>query len=459
MKPEKISKKESDNISALIGHPEKGVTYKLTLLPPVVNLLKHFEYNVPKVASCMVDIYRAGWLPPSMTMTQFKANIRHTKNYLLEREEKYGSAKPADDKKIPVAKTRDTEPDSYQDAEDECEIEYLRKQLKNARSEIQRYQTDEYMGRRIVNELRAELAACPVDRFKINVTKHSSATNNGYHNILPISDVHFGEVVNAEGINGLNSYDIAISKARHIALFKRNYEYASMFGCNTLHLFFLGDIFSGNIHDELKETNESPIMRCVVDYYTFITGLILEYANLYERIDISCVVGNHARNTQKYQFKNKAFDNYEYIMYEFMKSTLEKEAKNITVDVSRSVVMFPKVGRQTWKIEHGDRYKGGSAFVSPWSTSIRDNVKDLEMFAGAGDKFGAVIMGHWHTGGEMYLPGSNVPVYMNPSIIGPGEYSVNQIHSAYPASSFAFITDGTKVISKTNIDLMDIQGA
>jgi hypothetical protein len=66
-------------------------------------------------------------------------------------------------------------------------------------------------------------------------------------------------------------------------------------------------------------------------------------------------------------------------------------------------------------------------------------------------------MGHWHIGGEMTLSGTNTPVYLNASIVGPGEYSVHNLHSSYPAESFVFITDGNRVVSKGSVNLMGIQ--
>jgi hypothetical protein len=216
-------------------------------------------------------------------------------------------------------------------------------------------------------------------------------------------------------------------------------------------------MFSGNIHDELRENNEAPITKCIAQYYKFITGLIDAYKGCYKKVRIHCVVGNHARTTQKYQFKNKGIENYEYILYSFIESKYNDSNDNVSVIFGDSTVLFTKVGNQTWKLEHGDRYKGGSAFVSPLSTTVRDNFKDQAIFAAIGQKFDAVMMGHWHIGGIWYLPGTTTPVYLNPSLIGPGEYSVHNLHSAFPASSFSFITDGNKVVDQRLIDLSSIR--
>ena len=89
--------------------------------------------------------------------------------------------------------------------------------------------------------------------------------------------------------------------------------------------------------------------------------------------------------TISYQFKNKGKDSYEYILYGFMKKyyDMPESPKNVSMKLTDSVVEFTKVGQQRWKLEHGDRYKGGSAFVSPFSTVVRDNFKD-KRFNGVG---------------------------------------------------------------------------
>ena len=215
-------------------------------------------------------------------------------------------------------------------------------------------------------------------------------------------------------------------------------------------------MFSGNIHDELRESNEMGITKCIVQYYQFVTGLIESYAKLYKKIYIDCVVGNHARTTMKFQFKEKGISNYEYILYAFIQDHF-KGSDNVEVNFGDSPVLFTTVGEQRWKIEHGDRFKGGSAFVSPLSTVIRDNFKDQAIFGATGQNFDATIMGHWHIGGLWYLPGTVSPVYFNPSMIGPNEYALNNLHGGFPASSYSFITDGRQVVDLRLFDFSAIR--
>jgi hypothetical protein len=430
----------------LIGKPTPDTQYNKTDLPPVEKLLRQYGMDANKVYPYYKVLKKLGWVTD--TPDAFRSNVRKQRNRMREMAE--------------FEETGDEDLMSSVHYASEGQIAVLRQDLAKKQKELDQAKTEQFIAQTIIDAMEESVRTIKPYNITINVEKppKNGVVKGKYYNILPISDVHFGEVVDGRTINGINNYNTEISKKRHELLFKKNYEFASIYGCDELHIFMLGDIFSGNIHAELRETNEKVITDCVLDYYSFIIGLIDAYSEMYRKITISCVVGNHARNTDKYQFKNKGKDSYEYILYGFMQKYYENDRapRNVTVNLTESTVLFTSVGKQVWKLEHGDRYKGGGAFVSPFSTVVRDNFKDKGMFSGTeGQNFDAVIMGHWHIGGEMTLSGTNTPVYLNASIVGPGEYSVHNLHSSYPAESFVFITDGKRVVSKGSVNLMGIQ--
>ena len=165
-------------------------------------------------------------------------------------------------------------------------------------------------------------------------------------------------------------------------------------------------------------------------------------------MNVYCVVGNHSRTNQKWQAKNKAYDNYEYILYKFIEEAFAED-KTVSIHVSEAPSDIAVIGEQKWKIEHGDAYRGGGAFCSPISTVTRDNFKDYGMFMKMGIDFDVAIMGHWHRGGEWFLSGKCIPVFLNPSIVGPNEYSIEKLHETFPASSYIFVTNGKEITSQT----------
>ena len=455
---------ESRKILKLLGKPTPDTHFARKENPAIIKLLGYYKDDTASVERWYDVLKQLGWVRTGFD--SFKSDIRAIATRKAKTASAYAKAvkggvkvspKPVKSKKTEEAEFDADIIDAADAAMDDGMLASLQRDLSTCKKKLKETQAADYEKRKMIEALRTELKECVPDRFTVKVEKCSRKVKGKFYNILPISDVHWGETVKPEDVNGLNEYTFDISKRRHVELFRRNYEYAQAFGCEDLDIFMLGDIFSGNIHDELRENNEAPITRCIVEYYKFITGLIDAYKGFYKKVRIHCVVGNHARTTQKYQFKNKGVENYEYILYSFIENRYNTANDNVSVQLGESTVLFTKVGDQTWKLEHGDRYKGGSAFVSPLSTTVRDNFKDQGMFAYTGQNFDAVMMGHWHIAGEWYLPGTTTPVYLNPSLIGPGEYSVHNLHSAFPASSYSFITDGKTVVDKRLIDLSSIR--
>ena len=437
---------DSKKLLKAIGKPTPGTHYNKTDLPPVEKLLNIYKLDCNKVYPFYTTLRGLGWVTDSEDA--FRSNVRKQRNRMKSAAENDGDIAVDDLESI-----------VHQASEGQLAI--LRKDMANVQKELNEAKIQKFIAQEIIDAMSESVKKMRPYNISINVSKAPKGNVDGkFYNILPISDVHYGEYVDGRAINGINNYNTEISKKRHELLFKKNYEFSSIYGCEELHIFFLGDIFSGNIHAELRETNQQVITDCVLDYYGFIVGLINAYAKLYKKITISCVVGNHARNTDKYQFKNKGKDSYEYILYGFMKKyyDLPESPKNVTMNLTDSVVEFTEVGKQTWKLEHGDRYKGGSAFVSPLGLVARDNFKDKGMYCLEDDRdFDAAIMGHFHKSAEIYLDGTNTPIYLNASLIGPNEYSVHKLHSSYPAESYVFITDGKRVVSKGSVNLMGIQ--
>lgn len=330
---------------------------------------------------------------------------------------------------------------------------YLRKQLNQLKSENNKLRVKSYVATEIAELLKNEISLVDTDRFNISLKKCIEGDN---HLLMPITDVHYGEIIDPLAINEKNSYNTDISKQRHIALIQDAIKAAQLHNCSVLDIPILGDIFSGNIHDELKETNESPITKLLIDYYKFICGLISSLKKVFKEINLYCVVGNHSRINKKWQSKNKSYDNYEYILYCFLKDKFET-VDGINVTVSDSTVLFAKIGGMTWKLEHGDAYRGGGAFVSPWGTVSRDNFKDYMIYSELDKKPDAVLMGHWHSAGWLPMQGNNIPIIEAPSLVGPGEFSMLSLHSAYNAAGLLVVIENGEIYSQRIVNLGHIK--
>jgi len=184
------------------------------------------------------------------------------------------------------------------------EAKYLRAlnlQKKKNRELIRRIAEQETIKEAIISHIEA-LPPAPIPTFHLEATKKS--------HFLPVAllgDLHAGQIVVKEEVAGFGEYNWSVFVARFehwvnmlirlcMGDLKENYE------MNELGILMLGDFVSGEIHDELKASqNMGMIEQVVMTAFVLAQGL-RELAHWFERIDIGCVVGNHGRITQKPTF-------------------------------------------------------------------------------------------------------------------------------------------------------------
>lgn len=338
----------------------------------------------------------------------------------------------------------------------DTEIGLLRQDLNSLKLANKNYSVADYKVKKLVDAISDSIKASKPDsiNFKVNVKTKANGTNRL---VMPLSDLHFGEVVAPEQINKCNEYNTAIAKRRIEALAAEAIKYAVKHECSILDIPMLGDMFSGNIHEELIETNEMTMPQAVIDLTKFLVGVINGLSEHFTNVNLYCVVGNHSRVSKEWKTKNKVIDNWEYVLYHNIKMMFEAMGNTkVSVEIPDSSVYFAKIGNQYWKLEHGDAYKGGGSFVSPLSTVIRDSFKDYIIFSNRGLKADVGLMGHWHIGGIWYLSSANIPVYFNPSIVGPNSYSLQKLHSDFPPSSYLIVTDGDEITSSMLVKLDNV---
>lgn len=460
----------SKTIKRVIGTPKHGEIQPLVNNDGVVHLLKHFNMDTSKVCAYQAELVEAGWMEDHIPADQFKTIVETTKTVILSQVSEEGTVKPPKnpkDRKSPQDEPEymdelALEPDpmfEYSEDEKRGAAAYYKRELKKAEKRLDKLETEAFIGKQKVNRMAEAAATVKPSNVSLKLT-NSGKKSGKFHNVLPISDLHFGEVVQPNATFGFNKYNPEIAKNRLVKLFEENYRFATVYGCDELHILLLGDLISGEIHDELRETNAYTAPKCISMLNSFLTGLILKYATLYKKVTISCVVGNHSRTGKKLQSKNRCMDNYEHIIYSTIKDRCEAEAKNIKVEFDdEAAVLLTDIGNQVWMLEHGDRYNGSTAGAGAINTVLRKIGPDLRH-----NHADVAIMGHWHVGAEGAIDahddngqGTNVKVYINPSIVGPNDFAVNNLHAYYPAESNIFITDGDQVVAKVSIDLSDVQ--
>lgn len=250
-----------------------------------------------------------------------------------------------------------------------------------------------------------------------------SAGRSGHEMALLWSDLHYPEVVSAEETNGINEYDPTIMWRRHDVLRERLASHLDQRKDkpSVLHVWALGDMLSGNIHEELAETNDLPLaeatMQFAEDGATWLESL-LELG--FQRIRFTGVFGNHPRLHQKPRAK-QGFDNFDWVAYHGMRLTLAKN-EAVSFDIPKGG-MHPVIVCKRWRVLlwHGDGVRTTMPGV-PWGGIVRRAVALQNEYTSAGLPLDYFAVGHWHQGNDVQV--GTARAYMNGSVKGPDEYSL-----------------------------------
>lgn len=240
------------------------------------------------------------------------------------------------------------------------------------------------------------------------------------------SDWHIEERVLPEEVRGLNDYHLPEARARAARFFRAiawkiaHLQAAGQGGeavrLRRLFLAFLGDIITGEIHEELAETNELTALQATNEAIAIVTTgveYLLEACELPEGIDLHMGWGNHGRLTKKSRIKRQRHHNLEWLMGTQVAKHFEGNPR-VRVAVAKAPVEYAEVMGWRVRLMHGDniRYGGGiGGLTIPVSKKVLRMDQDLPA--------DLTIMGHFHTLTHLGQP----HVIVNGSLIGPSEYS------------------------------------
>ena len=269
--------------------------------------------------------------------------------------------------------------------------------------------------------------------------------------VLLWSDLHAAERVFSDQVHGLNEYNWDVMLQRHDKLrksvlsFKENRPYP----VRRLRILGLGDMVSGDIHDELRVTNESVLMEAALQLGLDMSEWVESFIGDFEEITIDGVVGNHGRTSIKPQAKNQ-HSNFDWMVYQIMKLRLSGY-DSVTVNVPKSPFELVNVmGKQLYMF-HGDGVRSTMPGV-PWGGVIRrtnEITKTMEQSFGHIDHF---VLGHFHEPNIVF----NKRVIVNGSVKGPDEYSLKYFGGGADAAQLLLVFN--EKYGMTESAYIDLQG-
>lgn len=253
-----------------------------------------------------------------------------------------------------------------------------------------------------------------------------------------LSDTHFDEVVDAAEMAGVNAYNRQIAEIRLRRFFegtiKLSRNYIGGVEIDGIVCMLGGDILTGEIHDELIETNEAPAADSVVYWAERIASGIHMLREEFGNVLVPAVGGNHDRSSKVKKFKRRVRSSYGWLLYKM----IEKEFKNdprVTLMIPDSPdCAFPIYG-YNHLLNHGDEFHGGGGVGGNAVPIIRGDLKKQKRYASVGQPYHYSWYGHWHTRRRYGTIG------VNGSLIGYNEYAAgNNFDFELPQQSLAVNT-------------------
>lgn len=288
----------------------------------------------------------------------------------------------------------------------------------------------------IISDMQQQIALADPERVRITMDRPGSSRSESVA-VMLCSDLHYEERIIPATVNGLNEYDTSIAETRFFNVFKNGLKLVEMTrhssDIKTLILWLGGDLISGYIHEELKETNAMSPVEASLSVYRLCESAIdfLAENGGFEQIVVVCSVGNHGRTTDKTRFSTCVENSFEWLIYNFLASKYA-DSKIVRFNLSRSYLNYMNIYKWVVRFHHGNyvRYGGGVGGITiPLNKAIahwnQSKHADLDVF------------GHWH----QRMSGKNY--VCNGSIIGYGPYAL-AIKAPFevPQQSFFLINSG-----------------
>ena len=215
------------------------------------------------------------------------------------------------------------------------------------------------------------------------------------------SDWHWAEVVRREEVGGVNEFNVEIAHQRVRRLVNRiitlAFDHQVHSGYPGLVLCLGGDMISGEIHQELAESNEMRTLPAVLDLRDVLIWAIERLVEAFGRLFIPCVIGNHGRATMKPRAKSRMHTSYEWMLYTLLEKHFSGRPE-IQFLVPNDIDVLFRVGTTRYLLTHGDALgvKGGDGIIGALGPIMRGAIKTRHSNAQVGKDFDVILMGHWH---------------------------------------------------------------
>ncbi len=236
--------------------------------------------------------------------------------------------------------------------------------------------------------------------------------------LVMLSDLHLDEVVEPAEIGHANAYNRKIAEQRlerwTEKVLEMSRDYVAGITIDGAVVCLGGDLISGDIHEELAETNETTSLDTVVYWAPILAGALRVLADHFGKVHVPCVVGNHGRTTRKPRMKLRVKTNLDWLLCTMIANHLAADDR-ITWDIPESADCLFEIYDTKILLTHGDQVSGGGGGLGGlFAPLFRFKAKKR-----VNTEFDLLMLGHFHT--LILAPTSGF--VCNGSLKGPDEFS------------------------------------
>ena len=336
----------------------------------------------------------------------------------------------------------------------EMTIAALQDELRRTRKELADTKRD-IVEMDAIHVLIGRIADAPKNPPKWTLNKPAISKNMPEVPVTVWSDWHYGEVVKAEEVGGVNEYDSEIAEHRIQRLIENTIDVCRNHGPENqpgIVVNLLGDFISGGLHPELLRTDEYGRIPASIRVHDLLVTALRTMADEFGNVYVPAASGNHGRNTTRPEYKGYVYHNFDWLIYEMLRRTLADD-KRIIIDNPVANQVHYKVFNTSFLAMHGDMLgaRGGDGIIGAIGPIMRGEFKTRRQAGAIGQGYQYLVIGHYHQ--RMWLRNAIVAG----SIKGFDEYVKNDLRAEPepPTQPLFFVSQKRGITSKWDIHVED----
>lgn len=240
--------------------------------------------------------------------------------------------------------------------------------------------------------------------------------------VAVLSDVHAGERVEPGEMQDFNAFNLDIADFRLHRFFEKTIklsrDYISGVEFDGIVLALGGDMVSGDIHDELQQTNELSTFDTVMWLAPRVLAGISMWAEEFPNVHVVSVPGNHGRDSKVPRYKGRSAHNADTMLARIV--AFKGAGDKVTFDIPESFDTDFRVYGFGFSLEHGDNMRfSGTSEIGAFGPVKRGTLRKSRQRQSEGRPMDYNLVGHFH----QLIPAASQGLVMNGSVKGYDEYA------------------------------------